>query len=96
MTIQWQCRACEKLQPPADKCIRCGSRPLRTLAEVEREAIMRALEHFRDVNLAAEFLGCGRATIYEKLRAYAIQSPNSGQKSRKKQHIPAPQATPAR
>jgi DNA-binding NtrC family response regulator len=68
MTAQWQCRACEKQQAPADKCIRCGSRPLRTLAEVEREAIMRALEHFQDINLAAEFLGCCRKTIYNKIK----------------------------
>ncbi len=43
------------------------------LAEVERRAILRALEHTKgDRTFAAELLGIGRTTLYRKLKEYGL------------------------
>ncbi|MBV8807132.1 MAG: sigma-54-dependent Fis family transcriptional regulator [Acidobacteriaceae bacterium] len=47
--------------------------PVLPLAEVERRAIMNALEHTKgDRTFAAELLGIGRTTLYRKLKEYGL------------------------
>ncbi len=49
------------------------SEPVVPLAEVERRAILRALEHTKgDRTFAAELLGIGRTTLYRKLKEYGL------------------------
>jgi len=55
--------------PPAD-----AHRPVRKLADLEREEILFALRCFKgNVSEAARALGMGRATLYKYLRANGIQ-----------------------
>jgi DNA-binding NtrC family response regulator len=43
------------------------------LAEVERRAILRTIEHTKgDRTFAAELLGIGRTTLYRKLKEYGL------------------------
>jgi two-component system response regulator HydG len=50
-----------------------GSRPVPSLTEIEREAIVRALEYTKgDRVMAAHLLGIGRTTLYRKLKEYRI------------------------
>ena len=45
-----------------------------SLAELEREAILRTIEHLKgDKLMAARLLGIGKTTLYRKLKDYAIQ-----------------------
>ena len=47
--------------------------PVLPLAEVERQAILRALEYTQgDRAVAAHLLGIGRTTLYRKLKEYAV------------------------
>ncbi len=47
--------------------------PLLSLAEMERDAIVRALEYTRgDRAMAAHLLGIGRTTLYRKLKEYGL------------------------
>lgn len=47
---------------------------IRSLAEVEREAILRALQSTRgSISLAARGLGIGRTTLYRKIEDYGIE-----------------------
>lgn len=53
-----------------------GAQPVLPLAEVERLAIVRALEHTRgNKRAAAALLGIYRPTLYSKLRKYGIMEP---------------------
>jgi DNA-binding NtrC family response regulator len=50
-----------------------ASQPVLPLAEVERKAILSALEHTKgDRTFAAELLGIGRTTLYRKLKEYGL------------------------
>jgi transcriptional regulator with PAS, ATPase and Fis domain len=50
-----------------------GSAPVLPLAEVERRAIMNALEYTKgDRTAAAELLDIGRTTLYRKLKEYGL------------------------
>jgi DNA-binding NtrC family response regulator len=54
-------------QPPS------GAEPVLPLAEVEKKAILGALEHTKgDRTFAAELLGIGRTTLYRKLKEYGL------------------------
>ena len=47
--------------------------PVVPLAELERQAIMRALEYTKGDRLtAATLLGIGRTTLYRKLKEYEL------------------------
>ena len=47
--------------------------PIRPLAEVERHAIMEAIEYTKgDRAIAAHLLGIGRTTLYRKLKEYEL------------------------
>ena len=47
--------------------------PVVPLAELERQAIMRALEYTKGDRLtAASLLGIGRTTLYRKLKEYEL------------------------
>lgn len=49
--------------------------PILPLIEVERRAILRAIEHTRgDRSAAAALLGIGRTTLYRKLRQYGMDA----------------------
>jgi len=49
--------------------------PVLPLAEVERRAILQAIEHTRgDRAVAAHLLGIGRTTLYRKLKEYGVES----------------------
>jgi DNA-binding NtrC family response regulator len=49
--------------------------PLFSLTEMERDAIVRALEYTRgDRAMAAQLLGIGRTTLYRKLKEYGLGS----------------------
>jgi transcriptional regulator of acetoin/glycerol metabolism len=48
-------------------------KPIRTLADVERELIVAALEELKPVE-AAKALGIGKTTIYRKLKKYGIDA----------------------
>lgn len=62
--------------PPASRASTEGSSPIRPLAELERLAIVRALEHTRgNKRAAAALLGIYRPTLYSKLRKYGIMEP---------------------
>jgi DNA-binding NtrC family response regulator len=57
---------CRDAGPAADRVIL-------PLAEVERQAIMRALDYTKgDRAVAAHLLGIGRTTLYRKLKEYAV------------------------
>jgi len=43
---------------------------IRSLAEVEKEAIFNALRETNDVREAARLLGVGKTTLYRKLKAW--------------------------
>ncbi len=46
------------------------------LSEVEKRAILEALEHTKgDHTMAAHLLGIGRTTLYRKLKEYRLESP---------------------
>jgi transcriptional regulator with PAS, ATPase and Fis domain len=66
----------ECLQPrhrPPPRAVADGGPPLLPLAELERLAIVRALEHTRgNKRAAAALLGIYRPTLYSKLRKYGI------------------------
>jgi two-component system response regulator HydG len=48
--------------------------PVIPLAEMERQAILRALEYTKgDRVMAAHLLGIGRTTLYRKLKEYGIK-----------------------
>jgi transcriptional regulator of acetoin/glycerol metabolism len=48
--------------------------PVIPLAEMERQAIIRALEYTKgDRVMAAHLLGIGRTTLYRKLKEYGIK-----------------------
>lgn len=50
-----------------------GAEPVLPLAEVEKKAILGALEHTKgDRTFAAELLGIGRTTLYRKLKEYGL------------------------
>jgi DNA-binding NtrC family response regulator len=50
-----------------------AAQPVLPLAEVERKAILSALEHTKgDRTFAAELLGIGRTTLYHKLKEYGL------------------------
>jgi len=50
-----------------------AAQPVLPLAEVERKAILSALEHTKgDRAFAAELLGIGRTTLYRKLKEYGL------------------------
>lgn len=50
-----------------------GTRPIPSLTEMEKEAIVRALEYTKgDRVMAAHLLGIGRTTLYRKLKEYQI------------------------
>lgn len=52
---------------------RPGLRPVLSMTEMEREAILRALEFTKgDRVMAAHLLGIGRTTLYRKLKEYRI------------------------
>jgi transcriptional regulator with PAS, ATPase and Fis domain len=52
-----------------------GSHPVLPLIEVERRAILQALEYTRgDRAIAAHLLGIGRTTLYRKLKEYELAS----------------------
>jgi DNA-binding NtrC family response regulator len=56
-----------------------GPTTIRAIAEVEREAILEALQQVRgDKLLAAKLLGIGKTTIYRKLKEYAFAAQASG------------------
>jgi DNA-binding NtrC family response regulator len=49
---------------------------VKTLAELEREAILRAIRILRGDKLqAAMLLGIGKTTLYRKLKEYGIADP---------------------
>jgi DNA-binding NtrC family response regulator len=51
-----------------------GDHPVLPLAEVERIAILRAIQYTRgDRTAAATMLGIGRTTLYRKLKEYGVQ-----------------------
>lgn len=51
-----------------------GQRPILTLEEVERRAIMEALDQTKgDRALSAALLGIGRTTLYRKLKSYNLE-----------------------
>jgi transcriptional regulator of acetoin/glycerol metabolism len=53
----------------------CFVTPVLPLAEMERRAILNALEYTKgDRVMAAQLLGIGRTTLYRKLKEYGIQS----------------------
>jgi transcriptional regulator with PAS, ATPase and Fis domain len=53
-----------------------GGCPVRPLAEIERRAILEAVEYTRgDRALAAHLLGIGRTTLYRKLKEYGVAEP---------------------
>jgi DNA-binding NtrC family response regulator len=55
-----------------------GTSPILPLTELERRAIIQALEYTRgDRAVAANLLGIGRTTLYRKLKEYSI--PADGQ-----------------
>ncbi|MFP5211407.1 MAG: sigma-54-dependent transcriptional regulator [Acidobacteriota bacterium] len=57
--------------PPGD-----GAPPLKTLAELEREAILGAIRTLKGDKLqAAKLLGIGKTTLYRKLKEYGIADP---------------------
>jgi len=54
-----------------------ADQPILPLAEVERMAILRALQYTRgDRTAAATMLGIGRTTLYRKLKEYNVQEPS--------------------
>lgn len=61
------------IRPPAQASTASGSHPVMPLAEVERRAILQALEYTRgDRAIAAHLLGIGRTTLYRKLKEYQV------------------------
>jgi transcriptional regulator with PAS, ATPase and Fis domain len=57
--------------PSSDFCE--GGRPILPLIEMERRAILQALEYTRgDRSVAASLLGIGRTTLYRKLKEYQL------------------------
>jgi transcriptional regulator of acetoin/glycerol metabolism len=55
-----------------------GRRKLSRLESLERDAIVAALEQSGgNRSVAAESLGMGRTTLYRKLRALGIETPES-------------------
>jgi len=61
----------EELERLADQV---GRRPVRPLHEVERQAIIEAIEHTDgDRGTAAVLLGIGRTTLYRKLKEYNLE-----------------------
>jgi DNA-binding NtrC family response regulator len=61
---------------PAARSAADGTLPILPLAELERLAIVRALEHTRgNKRAAAALLGIYRPTLYSKLRKYGIMEP---------------------
>ena len=47
--------------------------PLFSLTEMEKDAIVRALEYTKgDRSMAAQLLGIGRTTLYRKLKEYRL------------------------
>jgi two-component system response regulator HydG len=53
-----------------------GSPELKTLAEMEREAILGAIRTLNGDKLqAAKLLGIGKTTLYRKLKEYGIADP---------------------
>lgn len=59
--------------PGAHAAIHHGANGIRPLAEVEREAILQAIDHTKgDRTLAAAMLGIGRTTLYRKLKEYGL------------------------
>ena len=64
---------------PAPRASGDGLPPILPLAELERLAIVRALEHTRgNKRAAAALLGIYRPTLYSKLRKYGIMEPVAG------------------
>jgi DNA-binding NtrC family response regulator len=60
-------------EPPATSPANEGSRPLPTLAEMERDLILQALKAFSgDKEKAAHALGLSRRTIYRRLKEYGL------------------------
>jgi DNA-binding NtrC family response regulator len=58
---------------PALTVAESGLHPVMPLAEVERRAILEALEYTRgDRAVAAHLLGIGRTTLYRKLKDYEL------------------------
>jgi transcriptional regulator of acetoin/glycerol metabolism len=54
---------------PASSC------PVIPLAEMEKQAILRALQYTKnDRVMAAHLLGIGRTTLYRKLKEYELDS----------------------
>ena len=45
---------------------------IKTLKEVEREAIINAIKKIGSINKAADALGIGHTTIYRKLKEYGF------------------------
>jgi two-component system response regulator HydG len=53
-----------------------GPASIRTIAEMEKDAIMNALVQLHgDKLLAAKLLGIGKTTLYRKLKEYSIGVP---------------------
>ena len=52
-----------------------SSRPVIPLVQIERDAIIHALEQTNgDRNVAANLLGIGRTTLYRKLKEYRLDA----------------------
>ena len=69
----------ERPRPPASRASQSegGSEPaLKTLADLEREAILSAIRTLNGDKLqAAKLLGIGKTTLYRKLKEYGIADP---------------------
>lgn len=58
---------------PSSSPLHLSAEPVITLAEVEKRAILNALDHTKgDRTFAAELLGIGRTTLYRKLKEYGL------------------------
>jgi DNA-binding NtrC family response regulator len=60
----------------SDGAVPAGKPEVKTLAELEREAILGAIRTFKGDKLgAAKVLGIGKTTLYRKLKEYGIADP---------------------
>jgi DNA-binding NtrC family response regulator len=64
----------------SDGAVPAGKPEVKTLAELEREAILSAIRTFKGDKLgAAKVLGIGKTTLYRKLKEYGIADPLHGE-----------------
>lgn len=61
-----------RMRSKVSKCNSIEDRKIKTLEEVEREAIEKALRTYKSKDKAAAALGIGRATMFRKVKKYGL------------------------